>query len=56
MSLPQSVRHDSIVATILIATVLCKLETLPKLLDQVRERIRVKHYSIRTEKQYVQWD
>lgn len=27
----------------------------PKLLDQVRERIRVKHYSIRTEKQYVQW-
>ncbi|WP_036243031.1 integron integrase [Methylobacter luteus] len=29
--------------------------TPPKLLDQVRERIRVKHYSIRTEKQYVQW-
>lgn len=27
----------------------------PKLLDQVRERIRVKHYSIRTETQYVQW-
>jgi len=27
----------------------------PKLLDQVRERIRVKHYSIRTEKQYVHW-
>jgi integron integrase len=26
-----------------------------KLLDQVRERIRVKHYSIRTEAQYVQW-
>jgi integron integrase len=25
------------------------------LLDQVRERIRVKHYSIRTETQYVQW-
>jgi integron integrase len=27
----------------------------PKLLDQVRDRIRVKHYSIRTETQYVQW-
>ena len=27
----------------------------PKLLDQVRERLRVKHYSIRTEQQYVQW-
>lgn len=27
----------------------------PKLLDQVRERLRVKRYSIRTEKQYVQW-
>ena len=27
----------------------------PKLLDQVRDKIRVKHYSIRTEKQYLQW-
>ena len=27
----------------------------PKLLDQVRDKIRVKHYSIRTEAQYVQW-
>ena len=27
----------------------------PKLLDQVRDRICVKHYSIRTETQYVQW-
>ena len=27
----------------------------PKLLDQVRERLRVKHYSIRTEKVYVDW-
>jgi len=27
----------------------------PKLLDQVRARIRVKHYSIRTEDQYVLW-
>ena len=26
-----------------------------KLLDQVREVIRVKHYSIRTEEAYVQW-
>ncbi|MBL1264383.1 integron integrase [Candidatus Methylomicrobium oryzae] len=29
--------------------------TPPKLLDQVRDRIRVKHYSIGTEKLYVQW-
>ena len=27
----------------------------PRLLDQVRNKIRVKHYSIRTEKTYVQW-
>jgi integron integrase len=27
----------------------------PKLLDQLRARIRVKHYSIRTEQAYVQW-
>jgi integron integrase len=27
----------------------------PKLLDQVRDWIRLKHYSIRTETQYVQW-
>ncbi|MDD2725497.1 MAG: integron integrase [Methylovulum sp.] len=29
--------------------------TPPKLLDQVRDRIRVKHYSISTEKLYVHW-
>jgi integron integrase len=29
--------------------------TPPKLLDQVRDKIKVKHYSIRTETQYVQW-
>ncbi len=27
----------------------------PRLLDQVRDKIRVKHYSIRTETQYLQW-
>lgn len=27
----------------------------PKLLDQLRERIRLKHYSIRTEQSYVDW-
>ena len=26
-----------------------------KLLDQLREQIRLRHYSIRTEAQYVQW-
>jgi hypothetical protein len=29
--------------------------TPPKLPDQVRDKIRVKHYSIRTETQYLQW-
>lgn len=28
---------------------------LRKLLDRVRDRIRVKHYSYRTEETYVQW-
>jgi len=27
----------------------------PKLLDQVREKIRLKHYSIRTEQAYTEW-
>lgn len=27
----------------------------PKLLDQVREKLRVKHYSIRTEQTYLEW-
>ena len=27
----------------------------PKLLDQVRDRIRTKHYSIRTEQTYIDW-
>ncbi len=27
----------------------------PKLLDQLRDRIRLKHYSMRTEQAYVQW-
>jgi integron integrase len=27
----------------------------PKLLDQVRDRLRLKHYSIRTEQAYIQW-
>ena len=27
----------------------------PRLLDQVRDRLRVKHYSLRTEDAYLQW-
>ncbi|PYL72952.1 MAG: integron integrase, partial [Verrucomicrobia bacterium] len=30
-------------------------ENKPKLLDQVRNVIRIKHYSIRTEQAYVDW-
>lgn len=31
------------------------LNKQPKLLDQVRSAIRIRHYSIRTEKAYIQW-
>ncbi len=31
------------------------VEKKPKLLDQVREAIRTKHYSLRTEEVYVHW-
>ncbi len=27
----------------------------PKLLDQVRDMLRLRHYSIRTEESYIQW-
>ena len=32
-----------------------KAQRAPKLLEQVRSRLRVKHYSIRTECSYVDW-
>ena len=32
-----------------------KIPHMPKLLDQVREVIRMKHFSIRTEQAYVNW-
>ena len=31
------------------------MEGSPRLLDQFRDRIRLKHYSIRTERAYVHW-
>ena len=31
------------------------MENSPKLLDQVRDKIRTKHYSIRTETAYTDW-
>src|ERR687895_213417 len=31
------------------------MQDKPKLLDQVREKLRVRHYSIRTEQAYLQW-
>jgi hypothetical protein len=31
------------------------MQDKPKLLDQVREKLRVKHYSIRTEQAYLDW-
>ena len=31
------------------------MEGRPRLLDQVREQIRLKHYSIRTERVYCEW-
>lgn len=32
-----------------------KIPHMPKLLDQVREVLRMKHYSLRTEQAYVNW-
>jgi Phage integrase, N-terminal SAM-like domain len=32
-----------------------KIPHMPKLLDQVREVLRMKHYSLRTEQAYVDW-
>jgi hypothetical protein len=32
-----------------------KIPQVPKLLDQVREVLRMKHYSLRTEQAYVNW-
>ena len=32
-----------------------KIPRMPKLLDQVREVLRMKHYSLRTEQAYVSW-
>jgi hypothetical protein len=31
------------------------VQTSPKLLDQLRDKIRLKHYSIRTEEAYADW-
>ena len=31
------------------------VRTSPKLLDQLRDKIRLKHYSIRTEEAYADW-
>jgi hypothetical protein len=31
------------------------MNTSPKLLDQVRDKLRMKHYAIRTEQSYVDW-
>ncbi len=31
------------------------MPTSPRLLDQVREKLRLKHYSIRTERAYLDW-
>jgi len=31
------------------------LPQAPKLLDQVRDKVRLKHYSLRTEQVYIHW-
>ena len=43
---------SSVVKNIKVGTV---MNVKPKLLDQVRAKIRLKHYSIRTEQAYVDW-
>jgi hypothetical protein len=56
MPLIKYVSLDAIPITLLVATfAMQNKNTSSKLLDQMRDCIRVKHYSIRTETQYVQW-
>ena len=43
----------SIVSNILLAP--ASEPEAPRLLDRVRERLRLKHYSLRTEAAYVAW-
>ena len=38
----------------MVSTVM-KYKYTAKTLDRVRDRIRIRHYSLRTETQYVQW-
>lgn len=45
----------SAVGTVLAITVCVDVVTPPKLLDLVRQAIRVRHYSRRTEEAYVHW-
>ncbi len=48
-----SVSHRSTWGTVRAGAIVD--ERRPKLLDQVREAIRVRHYSLRTEEAYIHW-
>src|SRR5712691_8429690 len=48
-----SVSHRSTWGTVRAGSIVD--ERRPKLLDQVREAIRVRHYSLRTEEAYIHW-
>ena len=54
----QHLERDALFSTLILLThlLLCIMESQPKkLLDQVRDAIRLKHYSYRTEQSYVGW-
>lgn len=51
----KNISHSLFVSNLSVQISSTPINPPPKLLDQVRDRIRVKHYSISTEKLYVQW-
>jgi hypothetical protein len=51
----QKVSNRTVLSHVMVSENTPSAPPPPKLLDQVRDKIRVKHYSIRTETQYLQW-
>ena len=51
----RSSRHGNAPPAIKNIKVAAAMNVRPKLLDQVRAKIRIEHYSIRTEQAYVDW-
>jgi hypothetical protein len=48
--------HENTVSNLAMESAAPRVLRATRLLDQVRERIRYKHYSLRTEQTYVRWE